>query len=171
MFPMAAITNYPNGLKTTQTYSLKSAGRGPWVKVKVLVGLCSLGGSQRDPVPDLASLAGHSIFLACSFCSPLQPLLSLPVSLATPSPTSLYKDPYDSIGLPRWLSGKESTCQCRRHRFNPWVGKIPWRRKWQPTPVFFPGEFQEQRILAGYSPWGRKELDTTKEARTSTGPT
>ena len=40
----------------------------------------------------------------------------------------------------RWLSGKESACQCRRHRFNPWVGKIPWRRKWQPTPVFLPGE-------------------------------
>ena len=37
-----------------------------------------------------------------------------------------------SIGLPRWLSGKESTCQCRRLRFNPWVRKIPWRRKWQP---------------------------------------
>ena len=37
--------------------------------------------------------------------------------------------------FPRWLSGKESTCQCRRcrrHRFNPWVGKIPWKRKWQP---------------------------------------
>ena len=45
--------------------------------------------------------------------------------------------------LPRWLKGKESTCQCwshRRHWFDPWVGKIPWRRKWQPTPVFLPGE-------------------------------
>ena len=39
-------------------------------------------------------------------------------------------------GFPWWLSGKESTCQCKRHRFNPWVGKIPWRRKWLPTPVF-----------------------------------
>ena len=43
-------------------------------------------------------------------------------------------------GLPRWFSGKESACQCRRHRFNPWVGKIPWRMKWQPTPVFLPGK-------------------------------
>ena len=42
-----------------------------------------------------------------------------------------------AIGLPWWLSGKESACQCRRRRFDPWVGKIPWRRKWQPTPVFF----------------------------------
>ena len=45
-------------------------------------------------------------------------------------------------GLPWWLSDKESACQCRRYRFNPWVGKIPWRMAWQPTPVFLPGEFQ-----------------------------
>ena len=63
-------------------------------------------------------------------------------------------------GLPRWLSGKESTCQCRRYRkcgFNPWVWKIPWRRKWQPTPVFLPGESHGQRSLAGYSPRGLKK--------------
>ena len=46
-----------------------------------------------------------------------------------------------------------------RHGFDPWVGKIPWRRAWQPTPVFSPGEPQGQRSLAGYSPWGRKEPD------------
>ena len=57
-------------------------------------------------------------------------------------------------GLPWWLSGKGSTCQCRRHKFNPWVRKIPWRRKWQPTPVFLPGEFHGQRSLASYNPWG-----------------
>ena len=45
--------------------------------------------------------------------------------------------------------------------FDPWVGKIP-RRKWQPTPVFLPGGFHGQRILAGYSPWGCKESDTTE---------
>ena len=49
--------------------------------------------------------------------------------------------------LPRWLSGKGSTCQCRRRGFDPWVGKIPWRRKWQPTPVFLPGESPGQRSL------------------------
>ena len=48
-----------------------------------------------------------------------------------------------------WLSGKESACQCRRHGFNPWIGKIPWRRKWQPTPVFLPGESRGQRSLVG----------------------
>ena len=46
--------------------------------------------------------------------------------------------------------------------FSPWVRKVPWRRKWQTTPVFLPGEAHEQRTLAGYSPWGCKELDTTE---------
>ena len=58
--------------------------------------------------------------------------------------------------------GKEPACQCRRRRFDPWVGKTPWRRKWQPTPVFFPGELRGQRSLVGYSPRGQKELDTTE---------
>ena len=53
-------------------------------------------------------------------------------------------------GLPRWHCGKESACQGRRLRFDPWVRKIPWRRKWQPTPVFLPGESHGQRSLAGY---------------------
>ena len=55
--------------------------------------------------------------------------------------------------------------QCRRHkrcRFDPWVGKIAWRGKWQPTPVFLPGKSIEQRSLVGYSPWGRTESDTTE---------
>ena len=47
--------------------------------------------------------------------------------------------------------------------FDPWVGKIPWRRVWQPTPVFFPGKFHGQRGLVGHSPWGCKELDTTEQ--------
>ena len=50
-------------------------------------------------------------------------------------------------GLPWWLSGKESTCQCRRCRYNPWVGNFPWKRKWQPTPVFLPGKSHGQRSL------------------------
>ena len=72
-------------------------------------------------------------------------------------------------GLPRWHSGKESTCQCRRckrRRFDPWVQKIPWSRKWQPAPVFLPGESHGQRSLVGYSPWGRKEPDTTERRST-----
>ena len=56
--------------------------------------------------------------------------------------------------LPRWLSSQVSACQCRRHGFDPWVGKIPWRRKWQPTPVFLPGKCYGQGSLEGYSPRG-----------------
>ena len=50
-----------------------------------------------------------------------------------------------------------------KHEFDLWVGKVPWRRKWQPTPVFLPGKSHGQRNLVGYSPWGHKELDTTKQ--------
>ena len=67
--------------------------------------------------------------------------------------------------LPWWFSGKESTCQCRRcrrHGFNPWVRKIPWRRKWQPTPVFLPGKSHGQRNLVVYNPWGHKESDMSE---------
>ena len=65
-------------------------------------------------------------------------------------------------GLPGGASGKEPNCQRRRHGFRPWVGKIPWRRKWQPTPEFLPGEFHGQRSLVGYGPQDRKELDMTE---------
>ena len=51
----------------------------------------------------------------------------------------------------------------QRPRFDPWVGKIPWRREWQPTPVRLPREFLGQRSLVGYNPWGCKELDTTEQ--------
>ena len=60
-----------------------------------------------------------------------------------PSPTSQYRRP-------------------KRHKFDPWVRKIPWKRAWQPTLVFWPGESHGQRSLAGYSPSGCKELDTTE---------
>jgi len=69
------------------------------------------------------------------------------------------------MGFPGGASSKESACQRRRHKrhkFNPWVKKIPWRRKWQSIPVFLLGKFHGQRSLAGYSPWGRKEPDMTE---------
>ena len=65
-------------------------------------------------------------------------------------------------GLLWWHSGKDSACQRRRPGFNFWVGKIPWRRKWLSTPVFWPGKSHGQRSLAGYSPWGHKESDIKK---------
>jgi len=69
------------------------------------------------------------------------------------------------MGLPRWLNGKETTCQCGRLRrcgFDPWVGTITWRQKWPPSPVFLPGKSHGQRSLMGYSPWGCKESDMTE---------
>ena len=58
---------------------------------------------------------------------------------------------------------KKILLQCRRPGFEPWVSKIPWRRKWQSTPVFLPGKFHEQRSVAGYRPWGCRELDMTEQ--------
>ena len=64
------------------------------------------------------------------------------------------------LGFPCGASGKESACQCRRCKrsgFDPWVKKIPWRRPWQPTPVFLPGESHGQKSLSVYSPSSHKE--------------
>ena len=55
----------------------------------------------------------------------------------------------------------------RRHGFNSWVGKIPWRWRWHPTPIFLSGKFHGQRGLVSYSPWGHKELDTTEWLKSS----
>ena len=63
------------------------------------------------------------------------------------------------LGFPDGTSCKESTYQCRWHKrceFDPWMRKIPWRRAWQPTPVFLSGESHGQRSLASYNPWGRR---------------
>ena len=64
---------------------------------------------------------------------------------------------------PLYLKQWRICLQCRGPGFDPWVGKILWRREWQSTPVFLPGEFHGQRSLAGCSPWGCKELDTTEQ--------
>ena len=76
--------------------------------------------------------------------------------------TLFFSDLWNLRGLRQ--CGKEPPCQFRRHKtsaFDPRVRKIPWRRAWQPTPVFLPG----QRILAGYSPWGHKESDLTEATK------
>ena len=67
-------------------------------------------------------------------------------------------------GPPRWYNGKESVCQCKRCKklgFDPRVGNIPWRKKWQPTAVFLPAKSRGQRCLVGCSSWPHKELDMT----------
>ena len=64
--------------------------------------------------------------------------------------------------LPWWLKWKSVYLQCRRPRFDPWVGNILWRRQWHPTPVLLPGKSHGRRSMVGCSPWGRKESDTTE---------
>ena len=64
------------------------------------------------------------------------------------------------LGPPMCQSGR-----CKRLGFNPCIGTIPWRREWQPTPVFSPGKFHGQMSLAGYSPWGHEELDMTEHTQ------
>ena len=76
---------------------------------------------------------------------------------------------YAIWGFLEGSDGKKSACQCRRLGFDPWARKIPWRRNWLPTPVFLPGKFHGQKSLAGYSPWGCKELDMTEELTLSHG--
>ena len=69
------------------------------------------------------------------------------------------------MGFPVGTGGKESICQCRRHKrcgFNPWVRKIPWSKKWQPILVFLSGNFRGQRSLVGHSPWDCKESVMTE---------
>ena len=88
--------------------------------------------------------------------------------------SNLKKEYYKHWSFPRWCSGKESTCQWGRHRrfqFNPWIGKISWRRKYPPMLVllfFFSGKSHGQRSLVGYSSWGCKELDITEHQQTNT---
>ena len=85
------------------------------------------------------------------------------VALITPNASE------GTSALPRWLSGKESACKCGRRGSFPSLGRSsPWRRKWQPTPIFLPGESHGQRSLAGYSSWSSKESDTTEATKHST---
>ena len=68
---------------------------------------------------------------------------------------------FQEEGLPQWLSSKESTCNAgaaERCGFDPWVMKIPWRRAWQPIPIFLPGRPHRQRSLVGYTSCGHKRL-------------
>ena len=72
-------------------------------------------------------------------------------------------------GLHQWLSKSRIHMQCRRHKsreFKPGVTQVPWRRKWQPTPVFLPGKSHGEGSLEGHSPWGHEELDMTEQLNT-----
>ena len=133
--------------------------------------MCALGVCWAESQPtDFHYVWDSNQALICSVSSPrgftmfekhwklMTCVVNLLVSISSVNSKLLYS----MVGASRVTRGKEPTCQCRRHRFDPWVGKIPWRRKWQPTPVFLPGQFRGQRSLTGYSPWGHRQSDTTE---------
>ena len=87
------------------------------------------------------------------------------------SEASFFPNVLSQIGFPWWHSGKASACQCRRCkrlRFDPWIEKTHWRRKWQTAPVLLPGEFHGQKVLVDYSPQGPQESDMTEQLSTHT---
>ena len=110
-------------------------------------GLPSVGSQSQTRLKRLSS-SGMCALNSCMHCA-------------------LYKNTrFKGVPFRSWSRGKDFACQCRRHKrhgFDPWVGKIPWRRKLQPTLVFLLGKSHGQRSLVGYSPWACKELDTTEQ--------
>ena len=116
----------------------------------------------------LASAAPHPLGHRPSAFYWVIPMAFLILQIADGRPCNFsasitWADSYNKFHVYRWLSSKESVCQCWRHGFDPWVKKVPWRRKWHPTPVFLPGKSHGQSRLVGYSPWGCKVSDTTEQ--------
>ena len=144
-----SLTGKNQGVNRT-AFLMKPSGRVRLLNLIYLLEVCVLW-----------LMAPSSLLQASNGQLPHSDFVSFSTSL--PPPFSPFKDP----GLPWWLSGKESGCQCRRRGFDPWVGKIPWRRAWQPTPVFLPGESHGQRSLGkgggvSHSAWSCKESDRTE---------
>ena len=124
--------------------------------------------------PRVSSKPGGSISIFTENCFKLMQALRTLGEGMRSSWVSAFRDRIQQCGFrenkllaqaSRWLSSQRAHLQCRRNKrcgFNPWVGKIPWGRAWQPTPVSSPGESQGQRSLAGYSPRGHRESDATE---------
>ena len=136
----------------------------------------SLSTITSKRLPFLSEVNGYFLSLVtCSYGLPTLTFLILPFSIQIEVliVSHIRSSCFSICLLPLWplnplcgthgiagdlncLSGKPLACLCRRHGSHPWVGKIPWKWKWQPTPVFLPGKSHGQRSLAGYSPWGRR---------------
>ena len=160
----------------------RRASHGKWRHV--MIGMTLLRSRERPKIASKPPEAHHESWNRFSLTAlgRNQPCWYLDLGLQPPelwgNTFLLFKHPAGGIeyfvrrtiqwrvwGLPRCQSGKESACQCRRckrHGLCPWVGKIPWRRKWQTTPVLLPGESHGQRSLTGYSPLGCRESDMTE---------
>ena len=110
-------------------------------------------------------------FQSCGHCWVFQICWHIECSIFTASSFRIWNSStgngldhsFEKMRLPWWFRWSSVCLQCRRPRFDPWVGKIPWRRKWQPTAVFLPGKSHGWKSLVGYSPWGHKESDTTEQ--------
>ena len=131
-------------------------------------------GSEGRPQPNTAGASLGPAWTLCPWASLMLMLVSpfgfalktskFPLLIWTKK-GGLWHDISVPLGFTGGTSSKEPSCQCRthkRHEFDPWVGKIPWRRAWQPTPVFWPGESHGWKSMVGYSPQGHKYLDMTK---------
>ena len=118
-------------------------------------GVQSLG--WEDPLEK--EMATHSSILAWKIPWTEKPGRLQSMGLQESDTTEQLYFPFE---LPLWLRWYKICLQCRRLGFDFWVGKIPWRREWQPTPVFLPGEIHGQKSLMGYSPGGHKGLDTNE---------
>ena len=126
---------------------------------------CDVGSRSGGHSSGLGECPAFPSLLTASIMSGVEFCLMFFCSIVLDRVVFPFRLQYSALGLPRWFSTQEPGCQCRRHRrcrFNPWVRKTPWRRKWQPTPGFFPGESHGQRNLVGYSPWGLKGSDRTE---------
>ena len=117
-----------------------------------------------DPILNVLPVSSAYIPLDLIRSQTKSPLIPVQPSKPRQPLESLIKK--DSSLLLTGSSDDKESVHNQETGFNPWVRKIPWRREWQLTPVFLPGEFHGQRSLEGYSPWGCKELDTTERLTT-----
>ena len=152
-------------LKTVKPLHFPSQSVCVCVRAHVHVQSCLTLRDPMDYSPPGSSVHGHFQARVLEWVSSVQFSPSVMYDSFNCSCLELnlqYLQDVTALGLPWWLSSKESTCEYRRLGFDPWVGEIPWRRKWQPTPVSLPEKSHGQRSLEGYSPWGHKESDMTE---------
>ena len=145
-----------------------------WAQLLSAVWLFGTSWSVAHQAPLSMGLSPQEYWVGCYFLfqvnlpnSGMEPLVSYSFFIASKFFTTetsgiyLYDSFMLSLGFPGDSNGRSVCLQWGRPGFDPWVRKI-WRRKWQPTPVLLPGKFHGWRSLVAYSPWGRKESDTTE---------
>ena len=138
---------------------------GTWEKVKEVEEVVWALQKKEDTVLQVVEVKGAEIYTSATLLIETPSLIVMVDRLGWDFNMwyfdSFYIYAYAYIRASLIVQLVKNLLQCRRPRFNSWVGKILWRRKWQPTPVFLPRESHGQRSLVRYSPRGRKESDTT----------